>query len=60
VKVRIYSLVKKCVEDGAALGVRRAKKHADDPSEDIVVEHVITEIMNQLDEWFMFEVENGG
>jgi hypothetical protein len=54
-KPKTYSLLERCVEDGAARGYRRAHKHTDNPNEEAICENVVDAIMLELSEWFDFE-----
>ena len=53
-KARLYPLVARAVEAGAAYGVRCAFKHTDTPTPDSIIEHVEREIMTLLSEEFDF------
>jgi hypothetical protein len=48
------------VEDGVAIGVRRAFKYTDTPTEDQMIEVIRHEVMNQICEWFKFAENNDG
>jgi hypothetical protein len=50
-----YKLVQMAVDDGVAIGVRRAFKYTNKPSEDAMIETIRQEVMNQVCEWFKFE-----
>lgn len=52
-----YSIVSHAVEQGISLGYRRAHKHTDTPSEDLILESVLREVMGCLDEVIQWEVE---
>jgi hypothetical protein len=45
------------LEQGARYGYNRAYKHIENPSADMIVEHIVESIMNSLDDWFIFEDE---
>jgi hypothetical protein len=49
-----YKVICMAVEDGVAIGVRRAYKHTDKPTEDSMIESIRQEVMNQVCEWFRF------
>jgi len=55
-KPRIYSIIRECVENGIRYGIRRAHKHTDEPSEDLLESEIHSAIMMQLDEKFEFEI----
>jgi len=50
-----YKVLQMAVDDGVAIGVRRAFKYTDRPSEDAMIETIRQEVMNQVCEWFKFE-----
>ena len=50
-----YRLLEQCVETGVSLGLRRAYKHCDDPSEDAIADHIQRAIMGEVCEWFVFD-----
>ena len=49
-------IIRNCVEDGIRYGLRRAYKHTDEPSEDLLESEIHSAIMNELDDKFEFEV----
>lgn len=53
--VKVYQVIQRAVEEGIAHGYRRAFKHTDSPSEDLVKESIEVEVMNALDEVLVFE-----
>ena len=53
-----YKILQMAVEDGIALGVRRAFKYTDEPSEDQMIETIRMEVMTQICEWFYFNEES--
>ena len=55
-KPRIYVIIRDCVENGIRYGIRRAYKHTDEPSEDLLESEIHSAIMNELDSRFEFEV----
>jgi len=48
-------LLDRCIEDGVAVGLRRAFKHTDQPTEDALAEEIQRAVMVQIDEWFTFK-----
>lgn len=52
-----YELISRAVEEGSARGTRRAFKHDEHPSEDTIAEHVQSEVMNSICEFFTFTVQ---
>lgn len=55
-----YNVMDMAVMDGAGLGVRRAFKHTDNPTEDQIINEVHRAVMNELSEWFSFEEAKDG
>ena len=48
-------LLDRCIEDGVAVGLRRAFKHTDQPTEDALAEEIQRAVGVQIDEWFTFK-----
>lgn len=57
-KVKMYPLIERLVEEGIDAGWARAHKHTDEPYGDALKEHIHRYIMNGFDEMFTFEQEN--
>lgn len=49
----IFKILQMAVEDGVAIGVRRAHKY-NVPDEERLIEAVREEVLNQICEWFKF------
>ena len=49
-----YKVICMAVEDGVAIGVRRAYKHTE-PDQDTLIETISQEVINQICEWFKFQ-----
>ena len=49
-----YKVICMAVEDGVAIGVRRAHKY-EEPSQDALIETISQEVINQICEWFKFQ-----
>jgi hypothetical protein len=43
------------VDQGVSCGFTRAYKHDENPPQDLIMEHVIKEVMNSISEWFDFD-----
>jgi predicted Zn-dependent protease with MMP-like domain len=56
-KSKDYKVLGRAIEDGVAIGYRRAFKHDDNPSEEHVIETIRNEVMNEIAEWFTFDDE---
>lgn len=55
VRVRVYEVVCRAVEEGIRLGITRAHKHTDEPSRDAIQENIEREVMTSLCEVLAFE-----
>lgn len=56
-KPRVEVVLEFCIESGVEMGVRRAYKHTDDPSERHIVDCVIRAVNEQFDYWFDIPTE---
>lgn len=56
-KVREYTLMQDCVERGIRLGLARARKHDDDPSEERMSEHILSAVMLEICESWKFDAD---
>jgi hypothetical protein len=50
-----YKVLQMAIQDGIAIGYRRAFKHNENPDEDAVIDRIQQEVMTQICEWFKFE-----
>lgn len=57
-KVKMYTLIERLVEEGIDAGYHRAHKHTDEPSAAYIKEHIHRYIMNGFDEAFEFNKED--
>ena len=55
VRVNLYEIISRAVEDGILTGYKRAFKHTNTPHEDSIIEHIRSEIMNNLCEVLEFD-----
>ena len=55
VRVRLYGLVERAVEEGIAYGYRRAHKHVDDPTEATIKTEILNAVMDTLSDVIAFE-----
>ena len=53
--IEAYTVVDHAVEEGVALGYRRAHKHLNNPAEAVMVETIHREVMNALCEVLRFD-----
>jgi hypothetical protein len=54
-KARDGLVLERCVEVGIKLGLNRARKHQEAPTEAEVVEAILRAVMDEVEEWFVFE-----
>lgn len=54
-RIDVYTVLRRAVEEGIDVGYRRAHKHSDNPSENHLKEQIETGIMNEICEVFKFE-----
>ena len=54
-KARDSLVLERCVETGIKLGLNRARKHQEAPTEAEVVEAIQRAVMEEVEEWFVFE-----
>ena len=56
-KVKIYQLIERIVEQGTEAGYNRAHKHTDTPDEATIKQCIEQYIMNGFDDAFLFDSE---
>lgn len=56
-KARDSLVLERCVETGIRLGLNRARKHQEAPTEAEVVQAIQRAIMEEVEEWFIFKEE---
>ena len=56
-RIKIYQLIERIVEEGTESGYNRAHKHTDTPNEATIKQCIEQYIMNGFDEHFTFEHE---
>ena len=54
-KANTYKILHRAIEDGIAYGIRRAHKHTDTPSEDVLEHEIDNAIWNEIHEYFTFD-----
>lgn len=55
VKLNAYKIIDEAIERAVLAGLRRSKKHTDNPSEDHVAQEVHRYVMNELCEILKFD-----
>lgn len=58
IKVDIYKIMARAVEEGVRYGWNRAHKHTDEPSKEHTIEQIENAVMNELSEIFIFNGED--
>ena len=51
-------ILDQAISEGVKIGYRRAFKHNDDPSEEVICETIEECVMSQIYEYFTFDDEN--
>lgn len=59
-KPKFYRVLEMAIDSGVSLGLHRAYKHDDNPSEDTIREHISREVLNELHEWFNIDPDEYG
>ena len=59
VYLKVYPVISRAVEEGVACGIRRAYKHIDNPTEDVLQENIEREVMNALSEVIDYDRSEG-
>jgi hypothetical protein len=54
-KPKFLPVLEMCIENGLTYGYRRAFKHDDKPTEEMITEQIRQCIMHELYEWFDFD-----
>lgn len=51
-KAKEYPILEMAVSSGVMLGMNRAHKHSENPSQDMIREKIIEAVMSEICEWF--------
>ena len=54
---RTFKVLEQAVHDGVVLGWNRAFKHDENPSPDMIQDTIRANVLQQIDEWFLFDDE---
>ncbi len=57
-KPKIHVILSQAINEGVLRGYRRAFKHNEDPSEEIICETIEECVMSQIDEYFTLDDED--
>jgi hypothetical protein len=55
-KPRTYNIFRECVGNGIRYGIRRAHKHTEEPTEDVLESEIYSAVMSEVDDKFEFEL----
>jgi hypothetical protein len=55
---KFYKVLETAVNSGVEYGYRRAFKHVENPTEGAIIDSIVEQVMNSIDEWFVFGEEN--
>ena len=58
IALNTYTIISRAVEEGVAVGYRRAHKHTNEPDEESLKENLHREVMNSLCEVVSFDEES--
>ena len=58
-KANTYKLIRECIENGIRTGWNRAHKHTVKPEETVVFDRIEDAIMQEINEYFIFEELKG-
>ena len=53
--MKVYSIIDRAVEEGVAYGIRRAHKHHDNPSHNVLQQEIERGVMDALNEVIDFD-----
>ena len=56
-KPKIHNILQDCIETGIRYGFRKAKKHSEDPTDEVVGQEIDRAIWYELNEKFEFETQ---
>jgi len=54
-KPKVIPLMEMCVETGVRMGIARAFKHTEEPTEAEIYEKISSAVMSEIHEWFIFD-----
>ena len=59
-KPNFHKVLEMALEEGVRFGYNRAHKHVENPHIDAVTDCIVNDVMNSLNEWFIFEDNDHG
>lgn len=57
-KPKIYNIIADCIDTGIRFGFRKAKKHTDDPTDELISAEIDRAIWEELHNKFVFNIES--
>lgn len=59
IKLNVYEILSRAVESGVGYGYRRAHKHTNRPTEDVITQEIYNAVMNELFEVLVYNDDEG-
>ena len=56
-KPKFRPVLEMAIEEGVRYGYNRAHKHIDNPTEGVIIDNIVEQVMSSIDDWFNFEDE---
>lgn len=56
-KPKTYEILRRAVEQGVALGINRAHKHVESPTQESLAQTIEESVMGEICDWFSFDDE---
>jgi hypothetical protein len=53
-RAKEYAVLEMAVEQGVTLGWQHAHKHVDSPGESAICDQIVSDVLNEICEWFTF------
>ena len=57
-KPKFRAVLLMAIEEGVRYGYNRAHKHTENPTANVVMDHITQNVMDCIDEWFDFDKED--
>ncbi len=54
-RVRVYPVLLRAVEEGVARGYARAHKHTESPSDEAIRDAIVESVLGEIAEWFSYD-----
>ena len=56
-KPKFHKILEMAVEHCVSYCYSRSHKHIENPTESVIIDNIVEQVMNSLDEWFDFDEE---